>query len=164
MAPGSREGSTSARSTDSASGKIAVAAPCSTRATMSHSMELVVAASTDPATMTTSTPSRVGFVPCWSPKRPRSGVKTAADSSVAVVTQLTCAVVAPRSFWMMPRIGMTRVCIIDTTMAARPSTRTRLRLPVRRFGAAAREDFTVFFPVEGMARRRDASMVEESDH
>jgi hypothetical protein len=59
-------------------------------------------------------------------------------------------------------------------MAARPSTRTRLRLPVRRSGAAAREDFTVFFPVEGVpegwetpegdARRMDASMVDESHH
>ncbi|GAA2230569.1 hypothetical protein GCM10010104_25070 [Streptomyces indiaensis] len=51
-------------------------------------------------------------------------MNTAADSRVAVVTQLTFAVVAFRSLWMMPRIGTTRVCIIETTIAASPRTRT----------------------------------------
>ena len=45
----------------------------------------MVAARTEPAIITTSTPIRVGFFPRWSPKRPSTGVKTAAESRVAVV-------------------------------------------------------------------------------
>ena len=51
-------------------------------------------------------------------------MKTAAESRVAVVTQLMLETEASRSFWMRPRIGMGRVCIIDTTMAAMLSART----------------------------------------
>ncbi len=51
-------------------------------------------------------------------------MKTAADSRVAVVTQLTPAVEAPRSSRIRPRIGTGRVCIIDTTMAARLRAKT----------------------------------------
>lgn len=54
----------------------------------------------------------------------QQGVKTAADSRVAVVTQLTLAVVVPRSLRISPRIGTGSVCIIDTTMAARLSAKT----------------------------------------
>ncbi|MFD0384419.1 hypothetical protein ACFQ2B_25895 [Streptomyces stramineus] len=66
-------------------------------------------------------------------------MKTAAESRVAVVTQLTLAVVVSRSFWMRPRIGTTRVCIIETTMAARLRAKTMtvsLRCPSA--GAVAR--------------------------
>ncbi|GAA3069721.1 hypothetical protein GCM10020254_11870 [Streptomyces goshikiensis] len=51
-------------------------------------------------------------------------MKTAADSRVAVVTQLTLAVEVPRSVRIRPRIGTGRVCIIDTTMAARLRAKT----------------------------------------
>ncbi|WP_406405676.1 hypothetical protein [Streptomyces sp. NBC_00879] len=51
-------------------------------------------------------------------------MKTAADSRVAVVTQLTLAVEVPRSLRISPRIGTGRVCIIDTTMAARLRAKT----------------------------------------
>lgn len=135
IAPCSFSGRISSRSTERASGKIAVAAPCMTRPTISQSSELVVAARTEPATISTRTPMSVGFLPCMSPKRPSSGVKTAAERRVAVVTQLTLAVEVPRSFWMMPRIGTTRVCIIETTMAASPRTRTSAGPPVGRVGA-----------------------------
>ncbi len=124
IAPGSFCGRTSSRRTDRASGKIAVAAPWSTRPRISSGSEDARAAMTEPATITPSTATRVGFLPCWSPNRPSSGVKTAADSSVAVVTQLTLAVVVPRSSRMRPRIGTGRVCIIDTTMAARLRAKT----------------------------------------
>ncbi|GGW52019.1 hypothetical protein GCM10010381_41770 [Streptomyces xantholiticus] len=51
-------------------------------------------------------------------------MKTAAESRVAVVTQLTSAALLPRLVPIRPRIGTTSVCIIDTTMAARLRTRT----------------------------------------
>ncbi|GAA2908609.1 hypothetical protein GCM10020221_00920 [Streptomyces thioluteus] len=51
-------------------------------------------------------------------------MKTAAESRVAVVTQLTFAEEVSRSFWMRPRIGTTRVCIIETTIAARLRAKT----------------------------------------
>ncbi len=124
IAPGSFFGSISSRRIDSASGKIAVAAPWSTRPTISQSSECVTAASSVPAMRTRSRATRVGFLPRWSPNRPSSGVKTAADSRVAVVTQLAPAVVVCRLVWIRPRIGTTSVCIIDTTIAARLSART----------------------------------------
>lgn len=67
-------------------------------------------------------------------------MKTAADSRVAVVTQLTLAVDVPRSLRMRPRIGTGRVCIIDTTMAARLRAKT-MTVSFRRpaAGAAAGE-------------------------
>lgn len=145
IAPCSLAGGISSRRTERASGKIAVAAPWSTRPTISHKSEVVVAASTEPAIISSRTPISVGFLPCMSPNRPSSGVKTAADSKVAVVTQLTFAVVVPRSLWMMLRIGTTRVCIIETIMAARPRTRTSERSPVGRLGATRSVGVTVFF-------------------
>lgn len=64
-----------------------------------------------------------------SPRRPSSGVNTAADSSVEVASQLVLEEDSDRSFWTTVRIGTTRVCIIDTIMAERPSANTRPRPP-----------------------------------
>ncbi|GHD95354.1 hypothetical protein GCM10010508_59890 [Streptomyces naganishii JCM 4654] len=50
-------------------------------------------------------------------------MKTAAESRVAVVTQLIWAVLLPRLVPIRPRTGTTSVCIIDTTTAARLRTR-----------------------------------------
>ncbi len=123
MAPCIFLAGTSSRMIDRPSGKIAVAEPWSARATISRVSEVVLAASTEPATITTSTAIRVRFLPYWSPTRPSSGVKTAADSRVAVVTQLTPAELAWRSEPSSARIGMTWVCAMETTMAASPRAR-----------------------------------------
>lgn len=125
IAPCSFSCGTSSRITERASGKIAVAEPWSTRPTISRVSEVVVAAITEPTTITASTASSVRFLPYWSPTRPSSGVKTAAESSAAVVTQLTPAAPVCSCFCSRARIGTTWVCAMATTIAARPRARIR---------------------------------------
>ncbi len=130
IAPCRRSAGISSRSTDSASGKIAVATPCSARPTSSTPSESASADTTEPTTAKPRTPSSVGFLPYRSPMRPSSGVDTAADSSVAVVTQLTDAVEVCSLVAMRPRIGTAWVCMTVTIIAANASTPVS-RAPLR---------------------------------
>jgi hypothetical protein len=100
----------SSRTTPMDSGMIAPAAPCSARATISTPRFGASAASTVPASSRLRTTIRMRRLPTMSPRRPRIGVSTAADSRYALRIQDASPVVTPRSVPIVDNAGATSDC------------------------------------------------------
>ena len=91
-----------------------------------------MAATTVPMVRVVSTAMRTRRLPTMSPRRPRIGVRTDADSRYAVMTQLVSAVEVPSSRLMVGSAGTT----IDwSTAKARPPS---VRYSTSRVGWVAR--------------------------
>lgn len=122
--PASRsEGSTS-RMTLMPSGTTPAARPCSARPTIIGTSESLNAATTEPLTSRTMLTSSIRRLPNMSPRRPTTGVATAAASRVAVTAQAAFDAEASRYFGSSGTIGITRVCISETTIPAKARTAT----------------------------------------
>ena len=80
IAPATRSRGSSSRMMLNASGKIAPPPPWTMRATIITAIESVVAATTEPTASDASTATSTRFLPNMSPRRPRIGVATEADS------------------------------------------------------------------------------------
>jgi hypothetical protein len=105
--------------------------PCRARpATIGHS-ELVSAHITEPMIISTAQARRTRRLPYISPSRPKTGMPTAAASSVEVTAQDAFASLVCSSDGNSGRIGTSRVCISETTMP--PAARTATISPL--FGA-----------------------------
>jgi len=72
----------------------------------------------------TTETSSMRRLPYMSPSRPATGVATAADSRVAVITQDAFEAVVFSRLGSVPISGTTRVCMSAATMPARASTAT----------------------------------------
>ena len=80
IAPATRSRGNSSRMIPKASGKTAPPTPCSTRAAIITAIELVSAATSDPAVSAISTITSMRSLPNMSPRRPSTGVATDALS------------------------------------------------------------------------------------
>ena len=80
IAPATRSRGSSSRMMLNASGKMAPPPPCTIRARIITATDDVVAATIEPATSDASTITRILRLPNMSPRRPRIGVATDADS------------------------------------------------------------------------------------
>ncbi len=78
----------------------------------------------EPVTSSTMLVSSMRRLPNMSPRRPTTGVATAAASRVAVTAHAVFDAEAFRYFGNSGMIGMTRVCISETTIPAKASTAT----------------------------------------
>lgn len=120
----SRSAGSTSRMTLMPSGTTAAARPCRVRPTIIGTRESLSAQTTEPATSRTMLTRSMRRLPNMSPRRPTTGVATEAASSVAVTAQMVFDAEASRSFGSSGTIGMTRVCISETTIPARASTAT----------------------------------------
>ncbi|GAA1405087.1 hypothetical protein GCM10009639_51660 [Kitasatospora putterlickiae] len=112
-----------------ASGSTPPPAPWSTRATTSQVKEWVETASAEPATRPASEISSIGLRPRRSPKRPSRGVSTAADSRLAVISQVMLEPETSSSLASEGRIGTTAVCTtLNDSIARMRAGRTRALL------------------------------------
>ena len=116
-----RSRGSSSRTRPMESGMIAPAAPCSARATISTVRFGASAASAVPIASTARTPISTLRLPIMSPRRPRIGVSTDAESRYAVRIQLMSPVDTRRSRAIVPMAGATRDC--STAKARPPSER-----------------------------------------
>lgn len=128
------------------SGITAPAAPCRARATMRTPRFGASAARTAPARRIVRTQMSTLRLPTMSPRRPRIGVSTDAESRYAVRTQLAALVEAPRSWPMVERAGATRDC---STANDRPP-RDRYTMIAVLFGRRSRAVVGVE-PVRGLS-------------
>lgn len=109
------------------SGRIAPAAPWSTRPAISTARFVASAATSVPAARAASTPMRTLRLPAMSPSRPRMGVRTDADSRYAVTIQLTSLVEAFSSRPIVESAGETSDW--STANARPPSARYSTNSP-----------------------------------
>lgn len=122
--PASRsEGSTS-RMMLMPSGTTAAARPWRARPAIIGMRESLSAQTTEPEISRTMLTRSMRRLPNMSPRRPTTGVATAAARRVAVTAHAVFDAEASRSFGSSGTIGMTRVCISETTMPAKARTAT----------------------------------------
>ena len=93
-----------------ASGKIAPPSPCTARAAIITPSDEVNAAASVPAQTAPSVHSRMRRRPYMSPRRPASGVATAAESRNAVKTHAAPVCVVCSRSWIVGSAGTTSDC------------------------------------------------------
>ncbi|CAM5709823.1 hypothetical protein SCANM63S_07143 [Streptomyces canarius] len=104
------------------SGTTEAAAPWRARAAMSTPMSEESAHITEPTVIRASAAVSTRRLPYMSPARPRTGVRTAPESRVAVTVQETAAADAPVSRGRSGRSGTTTVCMTAMRMPPDAST------------------------------------------
>lgn len=124
VAEPSRSAGSSSRMMLMPSGMTPADRPCNARPTIIGARDSLSAAVTDPATSITTLTSSIRRLPYMSPSRPIIGVATAAASRVAVTAQAVSDAGAFRRLGSSGTIGMTRVCISETTIPPKASTAT----------------------------------------
>ena len=143
MAEPTRSAGTLARSTLMPNGMIGMPNPCSPRPMITGSSESDRAAVNDPAVNASAQATSIGFGPYISPRRPNTGVATAAVSRVAVMAHDAFDGLVSSSLGSAGITGMISVCISETPIPARQ--RTAIRIPGCG-GCAARIAFSVCRP------------------
>lgn len=120
----SRFGGSRSRNTLIPIGAIPTPMPCSPRPTIIGNTEDDSAHTTEPAISGTVDNSRIRRLPYRSPRRPATGVVTAATSSVDVTTHDAFDAVVCSNCGNCAMSGITTVCMIAATMPANASTPT----------------------------------------
>lgn len=101
---------------------------------MNGTRELVTAAIKEPTAIAPAQIINIGLGPCMSPRRPNTGVATAAVSRVTVIVHDALDGLVCNSIGSSGMSGIISVCVNDTLMPA--AAKTAIRTP----GCAARTE------------------------